>query len=445
MECISKELELDNFKELKIREELHSALWREEFDEPVINDIYDILTYKQNLINYSSFLSQTNHTELRKNQKLLAASHQSLYSWIYGNRFKSFGDLISSSNGKGIVMSTGDFHFKYARSTIDTLRNVLNCTLPIELFYIGEDDLNQENRNILNQYSDIYLTDISTLFNNEILNLSGWAVKPFSILGSRFEEIIFMDADVVFVRDPAELFDEPGYIETGTLFYKDRTLFSNDKSLEWLKKWMTDPLPETKELRYWEGKTYHEMESGVVVIHKIKTILGLLNTCKLNEYAYREKIVYSYVHGDKETFWIGFDMARQHYYINEEMCSLFGDFLEISETKRYLCGHIAHTNNGSLMFWNGHLIKDKHSNELRNTIIDFKGYFTEIGQMKWDWDYGNCLVLEDDYEVIPINEEEQKVMNDIVDREIKYHFIIPKEKLLIYNEFLRNKTNISNN
>ncbi|OUM69183.1 glycosyltransferase family 71 protein, partial [Piromyces sp. E2] len=214
---------------------------------------------------------------------------------------------------KGIVMCTGDYHFSYARSVIDTLRNILNCTLPIEIFYIGDDDLSLENRHILSDFSNIFFTDISTFFDNNIVNLSGWAIKPFAILGSRFEEIILMDADVIFVRNPIELFDEPGYIRTGTLFYKDRTTEPNIYSLKWLKGWMNDPLPETEKLRFWNGETYHEMESGTVVIHKTKTILGLLNTCKLNEYNYRHHVVYKRVHGDKETFWMGFDMARQHY------------------------------------------------------------------------------------------------------------------------------------
>ncbi|OUM64996.1 hypothetical protein PIROE2DRAFT_8059 [Piromyces sp. E2] len=42
----------------------------------------------------------------------------------------------------------------------------------------------------------------------------------------------------------------------------------------------------------------------------------LFAICKLNEGNIRDDIFYKYVYGDKETFWMGFDMARQHYYLN---------------------------------------------------------------------------------------------------------------------------------
>ncbi|OUM68967.1 glycosyltransferase family 71 protein, partial [Piromyces sp. E2] len=214
---------------------------------------------------------------------------------------------------RGIVISTGDKHFRYARSTIDSLRNIHNCTLPIEVIFNGDRDLSKENQKLLGKYKNIYLTDISTYFKNDIIKVNGWAIKPFAILASRFEEVILLDADVFYLRNPEELFEEEGYRKTGTFFFRDRTLFpgSNPASV-WLKEWMINPLPETRKSRFWNEKSYHEMESSTVVLHKTKTILGLLNTCIFNEYKYRND-VYKMVYGDKETFWIGFDMARQSY------------------------------------------------------------------------------------------------------------------------------------
>jgi len=426
-----KNINVNDFVELREREELHTFLWDKIFGSYRLKDNDILQDYKNVLLEQSSFLFQGNHTGLTLDQRILSMLHKSLYSWVYKNKFSSLNQLILSSKGKGIVICTGNDHFNYARSTIDVLRNVLNCSLPIEVFYSGDYDLSYENRQILQKYSNIYLSDILEYFDNFIINVKGWAIKPFAILASRFEEVILMDADVVFVRNPKELFNEQGYIETGTLFYKDRTLTKGRHyGLKWLKLWMKDPLPETKKLRYLKNKTIHEMESGVVLIHKIKALLGLLNTCKLNEYEIRTKVVYDYVYGDKETYWIGFDMARQHYYMNSEPPSVLGEIEKVGESEisplKMICGHISHTKNGRLLFWNGHIIKDKTHKIDRYKIIKFEAFLIENNE----FDYSNgvkCVELNEKKVPILLNDEESLIMQNILKREKEYHFIVPKD------------------
>ena len=60
-----------------------------------------------------------------------------------------------------------------------------------------------------------------------------WSAKPFAILSSSFREIIFIDADAYFFTDPTHLFDTQEYRKTGTVFFKDRTLFPRERR-EWL-------------------------------------------------------------------------------------------------------------------------------------------------------------------------------------------------------------------
>ncbi|OUM64547.1 glycosyltransferase family 71 protein, partial [Piromyces sp. E2] len=257
---------------------------------------------------------------------------------------------------RGLVISTGNKHFKLARSTIDALRNIIHSKIPIEVIYYGDKDLSKENRKILTKYKNVYITDISSYFDSNSINIVGWAIKPFAILASRFEEVILIDADVMYLQDPLDLFDDPVYIEKGTLFFRDRTLFpGTNPAVQWVKSWMIDPLPETKALRFWNEISQHEMESSTVVINKTKNIVGLLSVCKLNEGRIRTNAVYKYVHGDKETFWMGFDMARQHYYINYTPAVYMGYHIN-----NRICGHIGHMLlNGKIMFWNGHIVKDK--------------------------------------------------------------------------------------
>ncbi|OUM70185.1 glycosyltransferase family 71 protein, partial [Piromyces sp. E2] len=262
---------------------------------------------------------------------------------------------------KGIVICTGDRYFKYVRSTINTLRTILHCTLPIEIVFMGDKDLSAANRQLLSEEFDgIYFNDISNTFRNMIVGIEGYAIKPFALIASRFEEIILMDADVTYLRNPEELFTHKKYQETGTFFFRDRTLnYGGHEGAKWLKTWMVDPLPITKKLRFWKEESIHEMDSSTVVVHKTKALLGLLAACKFNEYHTRLEVVYQKVLGDKETFWMGFDMARQPYYLNRKS-SLFVGELNSEDGEKKLCGHVGQqTEDGKVLYWNGHLIKNK--------------------------------------------------------------------------------------
>jgi len=227
-------------------------------------------------------------------------------------------------------------------------------------------------------------------------------------------------------------FIQKGYLEKGTLFFQDRTLTPgmNDGTV-WLKQWMTDPLPETKELRFWKEESHHEMESSTVVIHKTKALLGLLNTCKLNEYRYRHDVIYKMVYGEKETYWMGFDMARQHYYMNPVPCAFVGDISESFDKKfKMLCGHNGHLlENGKLLFWNDHLIKDKNKHGANMKIVDFNYYYLDHGDENWSPNLDCILISSKTYnETIQFNEEEAEIMERIINREKQVHYLIPEKE-----------------
>jgi hypothetical protein len=129
----------------------------------------------------------------------------------------------------------------------------------------------------------------------------GWAMKPFAMLASKFTELIMMDADVFFLQEPSILFENEGYKTTGSLFFYDRTLFANwEKGPDWLRSFLPTMSPLVPKTRWFKGTSSHEQESGVVVMDKKKSLLGLLSTCKLNGITERDEVVYKHVHGDKE-------------------------------------------------------------------------------------------------------------------------------------------------
>jgi len=417
LKSVQKEIDTTDFVALRERVELHTYLWREIFGEG---------PYTAQTLQDASFLIQ-NPKQLVGYRRLLATLHQSLYPWLYKRRFYSPKNLFKSFNGRGIVICAGDYHFKFAISFIDTLRNIIETEIPIEIFYNGEDDLSIENRKKFQEYKDVYVSDITKYFDDKPLTIGGWAIKPFSVLASRFEEVILMDADAMYIRDPAILFEDEGYKKTGTVFFRDRTLFPGPHGgSEWLKEWMVDPLPETKASRFWNEESAHEMESSTVVIDKSRTILGLLATCKFNEQKIRDDVVYQKVHGDKETFWMGFDMARQHYNMMKLPIIFVGELAKGAEgddpEAEQLCGHVGHLDgDGQLLFWNDHIVKDKTDERYNDRLLKFEVYLIEDTEAEWP--SFHCMNL-DGRVTTPFNEEQKAVIDQIITRERKMHFVV---------------------
>lgn len=187
--------------------------------------------------------------------------------------------------GRGIVLTAGDDQAKYLLTTIYTFRE-LGCDLPIEVMYLGDEDLGEDHRFELevSLFSTQRLTklcvltkssqalpgvttrDISVMVDDKGWKLAGWAIKPYAMLMSSFREVIFIDADSFFFRDPAQLFDDPDYQKTGALFFRDRTIMPESK-----RRLLLQVLPRpihklAKESSWWKGTSGHHQESGVVVV-----------------------------------------------------------------------------------------------------------------------------------------------------------------------------------
>ncbi|KAI0467556.1 glycosyltransferase family 71 protein [Xylaria cf. heliscus] len=219
--------------------------------------------------------------------------------------------------GRGIVLTAGDDQAHYLMTTIYTFRE-LGCDLPIEIMYLGDNDLGEDHRFELEALPGVTTRDLSVMVDDEGWKLAGWAIKPFAMLMSSFREVIFIDADSFFFRDPAKLFDDPDYKNTGALFFRDRTIMPESK-----RRWLLQILPRpihrlAKESSWWTGASGHHQESGVVVIDKWKHFASMLLICRFNgsdRDARDGKMgVYEMMHGDKETFWIGFLLAGDSYF-----------------------------------------------------------------------------------------------------------------------------------
>ena len=206
---------------------------------------------------------------------------ETLYPWITtpkdgSQTYRSFFDLTNSyTQDAGIVISTGKDGFRWTVHQVVTLRGVLNSTLPIEIFYGGDDDLPEPYRDflyliesVLPDSGSITTVDITEKFPDPdgLLDLPAkWATRPFAILASSFKTVILSDADTIFLQDPQTILDEVSFQEFGSIFWHDRIL---NPASEATYKW-ADELLETAKARnldkseadgWFNKQTYYEME-----------------------------------------------------------------------------------------------------------------------------------------------------------------------------------------
>ena len=207
----------------------------------------------------------------------------------------------------GIVISVGTADFAFAYRLIRTLRNELNSTLPIEVAYAGEPDLSYRGREILQGLGpNIELVNLLQYFDNAIIGLSdgGFATKPFAMLASRFEKVILVDTDVVFLRAPDHLFqNDAGLKDTGTLFWHDRAYAHQGKfsRRDWIEGMLRGQNPSSalRSSPFWKHDLWEHMDSGVVCLDKSRSnvFANLLFTVWMNTKEVREGLIYGHLHG----------------------------------------------------------------------------------------------------------------------------------------------------
>lgn len=269
---------------------------------------------------------------------------------------------------RGLVITTGKHRFRYACHLIYNLRGVLGSRLPIQIAYAGDDDLPKEYRDYITTLgSDITLLDVTTLFDDTTLQLpsGGWAIKAFAILGSTFEQVMHLDADAVFLQQPEVVFDtHPGYLETGVLLFHDRLLWQGayKERHDWWEKELahTNLSPTIKQSKVYIDKYAEEGDSGLVVVDKsrLDVLIGLLHISWQNTHAVREAFTYRQGHGDKESWWFGFELVETPYSFEEHYGSILGH--RQNDENKVCSFTIAHLDHKKKLLWyNGSLLKDK--------------------------------------------------------------------------------------
>jgi hypothetical protein len=189
-------------------------------------------------------------------------------------------------SGRGIVTCAGGTrYFTSAYVLVRLLRETLGCTLPMQLWHLGGDELSPAMRGLLSGL-DVELVDAAGVLERYPAQIrDGWQLKAYAVAYSRFEEVLFLDADQAPVRNPELVFAWPSYLETGAVFWPDIIDISADNPI-----WPLVGL---------ERSTCPSFESGQILVDKRRCWAALQVALLLNE---RADLVYSMIYGDKDSF-----------------------------------------------------------------------------------------------------------------------------------------------
>lgn len=225
-------------------------------------------------------------------------------------------------NGKGLVLvGGGNKYFPCAWVCLNVLRKLHGCRLPMELWYLGPGEMNDYMEGLLSPFEVTCIDALEVRKKVPCKKLSGWPLKPYSILNSSFEEVIYLDVDNVAVKDPSFLFETPEYQESGALFWPD---FGRMGAFQPI--WTICGVPYNDE---------PDFETGQMVLHKRKTWRALQLSMFYNEHC---DFFYRYVNGDKETFHMAWKKLQQPFRMPEYPIS------PIQDTMRQ------HDFNGNILF-----------------------------------------------------------------------------------------------
>lgn len=201
--------------------------------------------------------------------------------------------------GRGIVTSGGGK--KYFPSLYVNLRilRLLGCKLPVEVFYLGHDEMDHRMIKILENIEGVKCINGRRLEEIYPIRIhTGWESKVYSIINSSFEEVLFLDADNTPLVDPSFLFEDNRYKDFGAILWPDYDCWKHDENI-----W------KILGLNYIEEP---QIESGQVLVNKSKCwseINMAMYYCNYSDYYF--KLFY----GDKEAFhfgwrYLGSDYAR---------------------------------------------------------------------------------------------------------------------------------------
>ncbi|OWZ20030.1 hypothetical protein PHMEG_0005617 [Phytophthora megakarya] len=276
-------------------------------------------------------------------------------------------------------------------SLIRELRCLGNEEL-IQVYHCGDELSSTSKDMLLSSDNRIELVDVcSDLENKGVLTnkmagqFQNWWIKPLAVYHTDVRHVLLMDVDDIIIKDPATLRELSGYKETGTTFFYDRVLgdckeFVNaeDNKVKYLPKLFQtfnyemfnitggeDPSEHVLDSFSYHGKSCHEMDSSLVLIDKKRTGQTVLDI--MFWFITKERFRFRFSWGDKETFWLSYELAHAPYYFSPWGVSVVSSSTNKDMNKHpdSLCGSILQyvpdpSGDAEMLYVNGKALLDPY-------------------------------------------------------------------------------------
>ena len=321
-------------------------------------------------------------------------SFKNVMTKIKENKTVRDPEIFARKRGSGIILvAGGPVYGKLALENVKSIREK-GSVLPIEIFYLGKDELNNEFMKELRDMKDVNLVDIydyydlsNLRFPNEGLGCFltpystkrgyGFVTKSLALKYSKFRHIILLDADNICLKNPDNLLKSKYYMDYGAIFWRDmHEDFSEGiginvgiidamklKTVGLLLKDISKPSNENALRKINWSPNMPQICSAQLVIDSVRHSLGVDYIANINENC---DVVYANFWGDKDTYAFGLKLADEEYYVVPQKPIFLGKNID---NKFY--GHSfiqVDPDDNSFMF--RHRNSDKNKNDKYDNVPD---------------------------------------------------------------------------
>ncbi|RHY26645.1 hypothetical protein DYB32_007429 [Aphanomyces invadans] len=245
-------------------------------------------------------------------------------------------ESVPTTKSRGVVICLFDAMIPMTISLIQELRT-LGYSDVIQLYHcngelsaLSQTMLDDVDTNIEIVDGCVEMQALGKLRSDEMNGFRSFWLKPLALVHTRLDEVILMDADDLVFLNPSRLFDTPGYKETGTIFFYDREILKK----EYLNGWHNDqpnlhaliesfdyaafglekgPSAHLLSSLAWHGDAAHEQDSSIVVVQKSKAGRAMDVLWHILQHDRHRN---GFTYGDKELFWIAYELAHQPYFFS---------------------------------------------------------------------------------------------------------------------------------
>ncbi|ETP53121.1 hypothetical protein F442_01968 [Phytophthora nicotianae P10297] len=290
-------------------------------------------------------------------------------------------DDRSTSPSQGIVMVVYPKLVASVYATVRVLREVLHCKLPIEI-WLRSDEMNKvpgalEPLLDLERNKSAGQITFQAIRHRQALQFNS---KVYAIFNSKFQQVLFLDADNAPVKDPSYLFKTPEFEKSGAVFWPDfwhpgQTIFGiNQTSLVW-------------QLLDMSFVDMFEQESGQILVdrkrHAAPLALVLFYAFHLPNYFNRLKLAW----GDKDLFRFAWLKFGADFHMIEKLPAVAGEV-----TGEVFCGMTMaqHDPRGDVIFLHRNQLKLTGNPKVENFDPRLKRVFGNV-------QFSQRVISEDGY------------------------------------------------